>query len=93
MGFYDKLSLFVGTRTSSQCRSHHQKLFTKYKHLTKIRELFRNEIGVSSYKEQLARSYERMVRVEKEFEANKIILEASKIAEEEQQPASEPLIK
>jgi hypothetical protein len=50
MIFYDKLAMFVGTRSSAQCRSHHQKVFEKFKYITKIVEKFKTEIGVNSYK-------------------------------------------
>lgn len=42
MQFYDKLAGFVSSRTVSQCRSHHQKMFDKFKYVSKIIELFKN---------------------------------------------------
>jgi len=30
------MSLFIGSKTAGQCRSHHQKLLTKFKSLDKI---------------------------------------------------------
>lgn len=50
MQFYDKLSAFIVTRTSSQCRSHHQKMFDKFKYISKIVELFKIKVGVPEYK-------------------------------------------
>lgn len=50
MQFYDKLSAFVKTRTSSQCRSHHQKLFNKFKTISNIREIFKSKLGITTYK-------------------------------------------
>jgi len=52
MVFYDKLAMFVGTRSSPQCRSHHQKVFEKFKYITKIVEKFKTEVGINNYKAQ-----------------------------------------
>jgi len=60
MQFYDKLSSFVGTRTSAQCRSHHQKLFDKFKYISKIIELFKTEAGISNYKLKYLDGIEKM---------------------------------
>ena len=65
MSFYDKLSAFVGTRTSSQCRSHHQKLFEKYKYISKTIEAFRSQIPMTTYKTRLAEGVETMKRINK----------------------------
>lgn len=54
MQFYDKLASFVGTRTSPQCRSHHQKLFDKFKYVSRIIDTFKTEVGVDYYKQRLA---------------------------------------
>lgn len=52
MIFYDKLAMFVGTRSSAQCRSHHQKLFEKFKYITRIVDNFKTEVGINTYKVQ-----------------------------------------
>ena len=75
MEFYDKLSAFIGTRTSSQCRSHHQKLFYKYKYLSKIREVFRNEITVPVYKAKLKDGFDRMKSIERNWESVEVKVE------------------
>ena len=67
MQFYDKLSEFIGTRTSSQCRSHHQKLFAKFKYLSKIREIFKTQLGVTLYKSKLKQGMEKMDEIERKF--------------------------
>ena len=50
MQFYDKLSAFIGSRSPSQCRSHHQKMFDKFKYVSKIVETFKIEVGLAQYK-------------------------------------------
>ncbi len=50
MQFYDKLAAFIGSRTSSQCRSHHQKMFDKFKYISKIVETFKIQVGLAQYK-------------------------------------------
>lgn len=67
MQFYDKLSAFITTRTTSQCRSHHQKLFDKFKYISKIVELFKNEVGLANYKAKYLDGIEKMKEINHQF--------------------------
>lgn len=67
MQFYDKLSAFIATRTTSQCRSHHQKLFDKFKYISKIVELFKNEVGLANYKTKYLEGIEKMKEINQQF--------------------------
>jgi hypothetical protein len=70
MQFYDKLAAFIATRSASQCRSHHQKLFDKFKYISKIVELFKNEVGLPSYKAEYFEGTEKMKAIDLRFASN-----------------------
>jgi len=82
--FYDKLSAFVATRTSSQCRSHHQKLFCKFKYFTKIREMIRSKIGQPAYKENLCEAHKKMETIERTWVSSQVKLEEDSVQEEQE---------
>jgi hypothetical protein len=67
MDFFPKLSIFVNTRTPSQCRSHHQKIFQKFKCVSNITRVFKNEFGNGNYERVLAEGRTRARSIELQF--------------------------
>jgi hypothetical protein len=46
---FKEMSLFLGTRNSIQCRSHHQKQLDKLKNISKIIEVFKKNFKDEEY--------------------------------------------
>ncbi len=67
MQFFAKLSRFVSTRTPSQCRSHHQKIFAKFKYISKITGVFKTQIGRHDYASLLAQATQRAKGLDASF--------------------------
>lgn len=63
MDFFPKLSLFVSTRTDAQCRSHHQKIFTKFKYVSNITALFKTQLGKDNYNQLLQQGHDCIRRI------------------------------
>jgi hypothetical protein len=47
------MARFIGTRTSTQCRSQNQKLIKKHKNIKKILKAYEAEIGKSEFQKAI----------------------------------------
>ena len=55
---FTRLSEYVSTRTSRQCRSHYQKMMIKYHTISKLRSYFRKAATPSAYDAEFQRLQE-----------------------------------
>lgn len=51
--FFEEMANFINTRNALQCRSHHQKLEEKYRHIPTIINIFKPFFNVEAYRRTL----------------------------------------
>lgn len=50
---FEQMSEFIGSRTTTQCRTHHQKYEQKFRNFKTIISIYKEEIGYENYKKTL----------------------------------------